>query len=92
MAQVSQQGCATHSLRSFLLGASAKQVGGNPPVGPRNREINRDFSDSCPKIVEFCPKSANFLQEQGISREFFGYPAKLLSTRQLMLVLAGFKN
>src|SRR5207302_6676915 len=50
---------------------------------PKNREKNRGVSDSVSQIVEFCPKSANFVRRQGINREFRGYLAKLLSTRWL---------
>src|SRR5438270_14073831 len=50
---------------------------------PTNREKNRGISRSGLEIVEFCPKSANFVQRQGINREFCGFPTKLLSTRWL---------
>ncbi len=42
---------------------------------PENREICREFSAALSRIVEFCPKSANSVGEQGISREFVGIPA-----------------
>jgi hypothetical protein len=58
----------------------------------KNREKNREFLDSDLKIVEFCPKSVNFVQKQGINREFCGYLPKLLSTRWLVLILVGFKK
>jgi hypothetical protein len=34
-----------------------------------NRKKNREFSGLGPKIVDLCPKSANFLEKQGISRQ-----------------------
>jgi hypothetical protein len=43
---------------------------------PRNREINREFFTFGLAIAEFCPKCANFVLKQGISREFCGYLAK----------------
>jgi hypothetical protein len=64
----------------------------NQPENPFNRENNREFFEFDHKIIEFCPKSANFLQEQGINREFCGYPAKLLSTNQLIVIFVGFKK
>jgi hypothetical protein len=35
-----------------------------------NREINREFFDFLPKIIELCPNYAILLLEQGINREF----------------------
>ena len=45
-----------------------------------NRENNREIFRFGLKIVEFCPKFANFLPRQGINREFSRYPAKPLKT------------
>jgi hypothetical protein len=59
---------------------------------PKNREFNRKFSDSTLKIIELCQKSENFVQKQGINREFCGYLAKLFSTTCLVPILYGFKK
>jgi hypothetical protein len=40
------------------------------PTFGDSREISREFFLMGQKIVEFCPKSANLMQEQGSSREF----------------------
>jgi hypothetical protein len=50
---------------------------------PGIREINREFFAFDLGIAEFCPKSANFVLNQGITREFSGYlfkPASMLGT------------
>jgi zinc protease len=51
---------------------------------PKIREKKRGFPKLGLEIVELCPKSANFLQKQGISREFFGFLPKVLSTKPLV--------
>jgi hypothetical protein len=40
------------------------------PVFPENREKYREFLPLNSSVREFCPKSANSILEQGISREF----------------------
>jgi hypothetical protein len=42
------------------------------PIFSDSREISREFFLMGREIVEFCPKSANLMQEQGSSREFAG--------------------
>src|SRR5207237_5528689 len=53
------------------------------PQFDKNREKNRGVFRSGLEIVELCSKSANFVQRQGIIREFRGFPANSLSTRRL---------
>ena len=77
---------------SVQPGGTVLPVQGIHEEKPKNREINREFSRFGLEIVEFCPKSANFVQEQGINRKFCGFPAKLLSTRRLGPISARFKK
>ena len=74
------------------MSAGLNGTAGQTGEPDENREKNRGVSDSDPKIVEFCPKSANILQRQGINREFCGYLPKLLSTKWLVTILVGFKK
>ena len=58
----------------------------------KNREENRGIFEFDLKIVEFCPKSANFALDQGINREFCGYLPNLPSTKQLAPFRVRFKK
>ena len=44
------------------------------------------------EIIEFCPKSANSAQNQGINREFCGFPPKPLSAKHLFCFGTRFKK
>src|SRR4029077_5169949 len=58
---------------------------------PENKEKYRAFFESDLESIEFCPKSASFVQNQGINREFCGFLSNVRSTKYLLLC-AGFKK
>jgi hypothetical protein len=58
-------------------------VAENPAGIARNRDKNSKFFEFDAKIIEFCPKYANFAQNQGINRDFCGFLRKPLSAEQL---------
>src|SRR5882724_9036686 len=57
-----------------------------------NREKNRRLFRICLKIIELCPKSANFVERQGVNREFCGNLPERLRTKRLSHFSARFRK
>lgn len=57
-----------------------------------SRENNRGASEFGLEIVEFCPKCADFVLNQGINSEFCGFLPTPLSTKRLALFSPGLKK
>jgi hypothetical protein len=55
-------------------------------------EKNREFLVSIISVTDFCPKSANLVQEQGISREFPEIAANPVSRQDLRSISRGCKK
>jgi hypothetical protein len=51
-------------------GTPRRRSHAEPPIKVRNRDHYRDFFEFDSEIVEFCPKSAILLHEQGSNRDF----------------------
>ena len=66
--------------------------GRKSPVQTKNKEYSSQFFEFDLRIVKFCPKSANFAQNQGINSEFCGFLPKPWSPRNLPPILRGFKK
>src|SRR5205085_8273409 len=73
-----------------MISISAPEIH-NPPAKAKTGKNTGGFEFDL-EIIEFCPKYANFAQNQGINREFCGFLAKSRSTKHLLLFGARFKE
>ena len=58
------------------------------PGSKKNKENNRAFFELALEIVEFCPKYANFAQNQGINRDRGRFPRNPYILLALVLILS----
>jgi hypothetical protein len=68
------------------------RFGKNSRTKAKNRKNCRESFNFDLKVTEFCPKSPNFAQTQGINSEFCGYLSNSLPAEYLMLLSPEFEK